>query len=187
MTLTGNIITTYWIVFLVVWAIGVFFQKRSQEKPILSNIFHFLLIFVSLSILFASQGIPFLNKIIIRVSLAVNILSVMFSTLGLIVSVYSRIVLGSNWSGSAVIKKEHELVTKGPYKYVRHPIYFGIVLLYIGTAIATGNLGGIIGFMILIVEFSLKIKEEEKMMKRQFGKRYLYYMKSTKALIPWII
>ncbi|HEY1890908.1 MAG TPA: isoprenylcysteine carboxylmethyltransferase family protein [Steroidobacteraceae bacterium] len=61
--------------------------------------------------------------------------------LGLLFAVWARVYLGRNWSGVAALKADHELVTGGPYRWVRHPIYSGLALAFVGTAMAIGSGG----------------------------------------------
>jgi protein-S-isoprenylcysteine O-methyltransferase Ste14 len=186
MTLTGTIIIICWIVLLIYWIVSAFFQKKPKEKSTLSNIFYSLALLISLILLLLSAKIFFLSYILIRFTVFINIISIFLSILGLIICVYSRTILGGNWSKNVVIKKDHELITSGLYKYVRHPIYLGLLMLFLGTAIAIGNLGCILGFVLLFFSFYIKLKEEENLMIEQFKEKYLDYMKRTKALIPFL-
>jgi protein-S-isoprenylcysteine O-methyltransferase Ste14 len=106
---------------------------------------------------------------------------------GLLVVLWARVILGSNWSGSVTLKEDHELVEKGPYAYVRHPIYSGSLLMFLGTAIIIGNLGGFIGFPVFFISCWIKMKQEEILMIEHFGEEYPEYMTRTKALIPYLL
>src|SRR5437763_8895403 len=66
-----------------------------------------------------------------------------------------------NWSGVITLKEGHELIERGPYRVVRHPIYTGILAMFAGTAIAVGYLGGSLGLLLVFVSFWLKLKREE--------------------------
>lgn len=83
------------------------------------------------------------------------------------------------------MKEQHELVTTGPYAYVRHPIYTGMLLAALGTAIMSSIFG--IGMLIFIsIFFALRINKEEKMMLELFPNRYPEYQKHTKRLLPFV-
>jgi len=97
---------------------------------------------------------------------------------------WARHVLGRNWSGRVTIKEGHELVTAGPYRWVRHPIYTGALLGFTGSALALGRVGGLIAIAIMFAIFTRKIWLEEKMLDQHFGERYAEYRHKTKALIP---
>ena len=185
MTLIGIVILGCWIILLLYWVIFAFFQKKLKEGQTLkSKIAYNLLLLMSYVLLLVSSKIIFLNYVLIKVSNVINILSLILSVSGLVLCIYSRIVLGSNWSRDVMIKEKHELITTGPYKYIRHPIYAGLLLLFFGTTLAIGNVGSILGFILLLVNFKIKIKKEENLMLKHFNRRYLNYMKRTGSIVP---
>lgn len=105
---------------------------------------------------------------------------------GLAVAVWARVSLGSNWGMPMSQKEDPELVTSGPYRRVRHPIYLGILLAMAGTAVATGwYLFAAVG--LLLAYFSYSARMEEKYMTGQFPDAYPAYMQATKMLIPFVL
>jgi protein-S-isoprenylcysteine O-methyltransferase Ste14 len=113
-------------------------------------------------------------------------IGLIFSFSGLVTCCISRFMLGNNWSVSVQRKEDHELVRKGPYKFIRHPIYSGLLMMFLGNAIIVGRWRGLIGVSILFISFWFKLKKEEKWLSESFGKEYIDYMSQTAALIPWI-
>ena len=111
---------------------------------------------------------------------------IILTIFGLGFTVWARQYLGKNWSGIVTIKEEHKLITKGPYQIVRNPMYSGLLLAFIGTAIARGNMQALIAICIVIVTLLRKIKIEEHVLLSQFGEVFLRYKTQTKALIPLI-
>ena len=107
--------------------------------------------------------------------------------LGLSFMAWSRIVLGRNWSATVTIKEDHELVSSGPYAIVRHPLYAGVLLAMLGTAIYFGQIRGFIAFLLTFAGWWLKSRTEEAFLVEQFGTRYLQYQKQVKALIPHVL
>jgi len=107
------------------------------------------------------------------------------TALGIAISFWARFTLSRNWSGMAVIRAGHELVERGPYRYVRHPIYSGILTALAGTVITLGApLKGIaIGCLVLAV-FLLKIRSEERLLASTFGERFTRFRRETPALFP---
>lgn len=92
--------------------------------------------------------------------------------LGFLLASWARYHLGRNWSGLVTIKERHELVTTGPYKYVRHPIYAGLIFSMIMTALAINTLTAMIGALLCFVAFVIKAKHEEKLLSDAFGAEY---------------
>ncbi len=83
------------------------------------------------------------------------------------------------------MKEHHELVTTGPYAYVRHPIYSGIMLMALGTAL-TSSVFGIGMFVFISITFALRINKEEKIMLELFPEQYPEYQKHTKRLVSFV-
>jgi protein-S-isoprenylcysteine O-methyltransferase Ste14 len=106
---------------------------------------------------------------------------------GLGFTVWARRRLGRNWSGSVTLKEDHELVRIGPYRWVRHPIYTGILLGFVGSAISLAEWRGVAAVAIAIYALMLKIRLEEEWMTETFGDAYRRYRAEVKALIPFIL
>ncbi len=106
---------------------------------------------------------------------------------GIVLSVLARKHLGRNWSATVTIKHDHELVLSGPYAYVRHPIYTGLLLGFIGSAIALGEWRGVIAVALVTVALWRKLRVEERGMQQQFGEKYIEYSRKVAALIPFIL
>jgi len=97
------------------------------------------------------------------------------------------LTLGGNWSSEVALKQGHELVKTGPYRFVRHPIYTGLLLMCLGTAIVPGQLRSWLGFLLLCAGFWIKLKQEETLMLQHFPDEYPVYRRQVKVLIPFII
>jgi protein-S-isoprenylcysteine O-methyltransferase Ste14 len=95
--------------------------------------------------------------------------------------------LGDNWSPVLEIRREHTLITSGPYKRVRHPMYSDLMLWLVSFVLITANWFYAITISTgLTIFLSVRIPDEEKLMMERFGKQYKAYMKRTKRLIPFI-
>jgi protein-S-isoprenylcysteine O-methyltransferase Ste14 len=105
----------------------------------------------------------------------------------LALAVWARRHLGPYWSGTITVKEEHRLIRSGPYSFVRHPIYTGLVGGMVGTAIALDELRGVLSVLLLLAAYLRKIRIEEKWLVERFGQTYLDYRKKVKALIPFVI
>jgi len=106
---------------------------------------------------------------------------------GLMFAIWARITLGTNWSGVITLKEGHELIQRGPYRVVRHPIYTGILAMFAGTAFAAGYFGGFLGLLLLFLSFWLKLKREEDLMLRHFPAEYAAYRRKVKRIIPFLV
>jgi len=105
---------------------------------------------------------------------------------GLALAVWARLYLGRNWGMPMSQKDEPELVTTGPYRKVRHPIYSGIILAMIGTAVAV-SVYWLIAVALLGAYFIYSAFIEERYMAGQFPDSYPDYKRSTKMLIPFVL
>jgi protein-S-isoprenylcysteine O-methyltransferase Ste14 len=101
-------------------------------------------------------------------------------------AIWARSHLGRNWGMPMSLRQGHELVTSGPYAYVRHPIYTGIMLAMIGSALAL-DLLLLLFFVLYFGYFLFSARTEEKMMLAQFPDTYPAYRRRTKMLIPFVL
>jgi protein-S-isoprenylcysteine O-methyltransferase Ste14 len=99
---------------------------------------------------------------------------------------WARRVLGANWSAMPSIQKDHELIQRGPYRLVRHPIYTGLLLAVFGSCLAGGRVGNLCVFGMAAVLLIVKLRTEEALLARQFPEAYLQYRRHVKALIPFL-
>jgi protein-S-isoprenylcysteine O-methyltransferase Ste14 len=177
-----------WVVFLLYWWLmsrKVKSTAYAQSSAARSFYLFFLLLgFVLLYAPVASIG-P-LGYQIIPVSQRYGTIGAVISLLGVWFAIWARKTLGDNWSGNVTFKKGHELIQSGPYKIVRHPIYTGFELCFLGAAITIGQLKGFVGLAIIFFNHMQKINLEEEIMKKQFPGQYEDYSKRVKRLIPFV-
>ena len=105
---------------------------------------------------------------------------------GLAFGVAARVHLGSNWSSRIEIKRAHQLVRSGPYRVTRHPIYTGILVGLLGSALAAGELRGLLAVVLTLVAYLRKSASEERWLEQEFGEEYAAYRREVKALIPLV-
>ena len=94
---------------------------------------------------------------------------------GLLLAVWARRHLGRNWSGSVTIKADHELITSGPYRLARHPIYTGLLIAIAGSALAVAQIRGLLAFAIAFAALWRKLRLEKRFLRDQFGTAYVDY------------
>ncbi|MDR3419394.1 MAG: isoprenylcysteine carboxylmethyltransferase family protein [Nevskia sp.] len=99
-------------------------------------------------------------------------------------SIWARRHLGTNWSGTVTLKQNHELIRTGPYAWVRHPIYTGLLAGVTGTAVAEGTWSGLLAVVLVFVALLQKLSLEERWLGSLFGEEYARYRAEVRALIP---
>jgi protein-S-isoprenylcysteine O-methyltransferase Ste14 len=95
-------------------------------------------------------------------------LGIAITAAGLLFAIWARAYLGGNWSGTVTVKVGHQLIRTGPYRWVRHPIYSGMILAMIGTALSLGQLRGLTAVVLLWIGFTIKSRIEERFMTATF-------------------
>jgi protein-S-isoprenylcysteine O-methyltransferase Ste14 len=178
-----------WFVFIVYWLISAISAKKSVRGR-----FGYWGIWIRILLL------PALVIVVIRheatlhglatqaafvADPAVLILGTVLAILGITFAVWARVYLGRNWGMPQTLRENPELVTTGPYKYVRHPIYTGVLLAMIGSAL-TINVWWALVFVAGAGYFIFSATREEKDMTKLFPDTYPAYKKRSKMLIPFI-
>lgn len=105
---------------------------------------------------------------------------------GLAIAIWARWTLGGNWSSEVTFKQDHQLVKRGPYRFARHPIYTGILVMCCAQPIQFGRLHFWLGLIIIGIGLWIKLKQEEIVMLKHFPE-YSDYRKQVKALVPFVI
>lgn len=111
-------------------------------------------------------------------------LAVTLVILGLMYSIWARVRLAGNWSEQPAVKEGHTLVTTGPYKWTRHPIYTGVLVALLGSFVLFDRWQAFLGYAIIVLAFVIKLRVEERFMEEQFGDAYRQYMRKVAALVP---
>ncbi len=176
------IIPSIWIAFWIYWLAASARTKATQSGSTSSIAIRVVVILVVLLSLrsgvikgdAATVSVPWLQAVGFVVFL-----------LGLALAVWARVLLGSNWGTPMSQKVDPELVTTGPYRYVRHPIYSGIIFGMIGTAMAV-SLYWVVAVVLVGAYFVYAARVEERIMDRLFPESYPAYKRSTKMLIPFV-
>lgn len=135
-------------------------------------------------LLFSDRFSRWLQERVIPKSVWVESLAILLTAIGIGFAIWARFYLGKNWSSAVSIKVDHQLIRTGPYAWVRHPIYSGILLGMIGTALARREPRGLFAVVLLWLGFFIKSRMEEGFMRKTFGEQYKEYSRSTGALIP---
>jgi protein-S-isoprenylcysteine O-methyltransferase Ste14 len=117
---------------------------------------------------------------------AVRWLGVFLYVAGGALRIWPVFVLGRRFSGLVAIQPGHELVTGGPYRFIRHPSYLGMIILMLGWALAFRSVPGVILAALVIPPLIARIRSEEALLRTEFGDQYDDYCRRTSRLIPGI-
>ena len=171
-----------WILFSLYWEIAAKNAAEAKSSEALSSRrFHVFL--ANLALLLEIAPIRGLGRFLPLSCLSITG-GLAVEVLGLFLAIWARRELGRNWSGEISIKVEHKLIRSGPYTLLRHPIYTGLLAMYVGTALVTGVRLAIIGIVIAIFAYWRKIRLEEANLRVAFGEAYDAYRRETWALVP---
>ena len=188
-SLAVDIISGCWLVFVAIWVIGALSTKRTVYREThAQRLRYWLLLVVAYFLLMCGQRLPYpLNLRIIPHVAPTAWAAAVLCVIGLAFAFWARITLGRNWSGLVTLKEGHELVERGPYRFVRHPIYTGILTMFFATALALGHLAGFVATLLMFASFWIKLRDEEKLMLQQFPERYAAYHRRAKCIIPFVL
>jgi len=182
-----HIVSALWLAWALYWLVSALSNKTTVRRESLASRLAYVLPLLAGGMLIGWRHLPWewLNARLWPRSLAAYWLGVTLLAAGLIFSVWARVYLGRNWSGSVTVKEGHELVRSGPYGHVRHPIYTGLIVALLGTAIASGTLRAALGLAIVVASFLYKLRLEETFMRETFPDQYPGYAASVPRLIPF--
>ena len=184
-----GVIRVCWIIFIVVWLLGAVSTKRTiYRESSAERARYWLVLVIGYFLVVKSSSLPppFDWLVVLRTTSSVWG-GAFLCVSGLVFAIWARVILGRNWSSVITLKEEHELIERGPYRVVRHPIYTGILAMFAGTAIATGYFGGFLGLLLVSVSFWLKLKREEDLMLKHFPGKYAVYQRRVKRIIPFLV
>ena len=100
------------------------------------------------------------------------------------IAMWARIHLGRYWSDKVVVQTGHQLIRTGPYAHLRHPIYSGVLLGVAGTALVVGEWRGVIAFLLLFTNYTVKARKEDRILADHFGEEFFQYAKDAGFLLP---
>ena len=174
-------IAVVWVVFWIGWLASAFTAKQS----IRGNRRRFRVFGLT------AVAVVLVNRVLTGGSgqvhaLALGIVGAVLFVAGIALAIWARVYLGRNWGMPMTQRAEPELVTTGPYRYVRHPIYTGLLLGLTGTALAT-DLFGLIVVAVLGASFYYSASVEEKNLTATFPTDYPAYRARTKMIIPFVL
>jgi len=182
------IVTGAWWVFLIYWFISSFKVKRTiRRQSLVSRLITLLLVGGGFQMLFTSMASDLAETRLVPESPFLDMMASVAALAGLVLTIWARRTIGENWSASVTLKADHELIQTGPYRFVRHPIYTGFLLLALGAAIIPFRTRSFAGVTLIFAGFWFKLRQEEALMTETFPDEYPRYKSRVKALVPWIL
>ncbi|HEX9407211.1 MAG TPA: isoprenylcysteine carboxylmethyltransferase family protein [Thermoanaerobaculia bacterium] len=177
-----------WMIFVVFWVVAAFSTKKTAyRQPVAERgISGALLIAGAATLLLAQRGYP-LNPSIVPHTHFTAAVATLVTMSGLAFAPWARIVLGRNWSGRVTLKENHELILRGPYQFVRHPIYTGLLTMVLGSVLLVGRAGALLGWLVFVAGLWLKTAQEEKLLLTQFPAEYAAYRQHVRRIIPFVL
>jgi len=188
------VIIASWAAFILVWLGLSFFVKRDVRGGRFARAYRVRMLVIAILVVVIVRSLRhhesathhLANRLLFfSPSSLLAWIGAGLTALGIAVAIWARLHLGRNWSASPAMKEGHELVTTGPYAFVRHPIYSGIILATLGTGL-TGSVFGIVLFVIVTTMFLFRVGTEERYMMELFPGTYPAYRARTKRLVPLI-
>jgi protein-S-isoprenylcysteine O-methyltransferase Ste14 len=173
-----------WDLLLLVWVVLWFGMKRAKklETP-WEMAQHAVPVILGFWLMFENSW-KGLNARLLPETPAVLWVGLALTAVGVGLAIWARLTLGANWSGVVTVKKDHELIRKGLYRWIRHPIYTGILTSFIGTALIMDHIRGWLGFLIVWATFYFKARREESFLRQEFAEGFEEHTKRTGMFLP---
>ncbi|MGA2429578.1 MAG: isoprenylcysteine carboxylmethyltransferase family protein [Candidatus Acidiferrum sp.] len=181
-----GVISDLWILFCLYWLVSALNRKKTKRRESSGQRMAYVLPLVVAFYLLYHQGLryPWLLARFVPDTTTVQWLAVLVMASGVAIAFWARFHLGANWSGVVTLKEGHELIRTGPYRTIRHPIYTGILLAFLGNAVALGEVRGLIGLAIIWLSFYVKARREESFLAQEFGTRFNEHTQHTGMFLP---
>ena len=181
-----TIVDACWIVFAIFWFLAAFSTKRTVYRQALgARSIWFVVLLAAIFVAKRSPLFPLDRSFVPHVP-ATAIAAALVCAAGLLFTLWARVILGRNWSGRVTLKEDHELIERGPYRFVRHPIYTGLLTMALGTALLSGRVAALVGCALFFAALLIKMDQEETLLLRQFPAEYAAYRRRAKRIIPFV-
>lgn len=175
-----------WVLLLVLWAAAAPFAKKIVlQEPTLTWLAQMAAFVAAMYLLvFPPLPIAWLNRPLFPATVLICLIGAGLVTVGIAFVAWARLTLGRNWSSSSALKQDHELIRSGPYRWVRHPIYTGLSVAILGSALEHGEVRSLLAVAICAIGFWSRIRAEEQLLMQQFQSEYTAYADEVPAFFP---
>ncbi|MGA9389845.1 MAG: isoprenylcysteine carboxylmethyltransferase family protein [Candidatus Sulfotelmatobacter sp.] len=175
-----------WLVFVAYWALGALKTRRTERQESFASRYGILLLeIVGFALLFMDEAeVGVLGHRVVPRTYGLAITGVVLTWAGIALALWARWHLGQYWSARITIKEDHKLIRTGPYARLRHPIYSGLDLAALGSALAIDQWRCVAGVCMIVLGYWIKATREEAMLTAQFGPDFQEHQKYTGFLLP---
>jgi protein-S-isoprenylcysteine O-methyltransferase Ste14 len=182
----GHIIGDLWLIFVLYWFVSALRLNRMRARePIRQRLSYVLPLIAALAVVnWGDARFSFLGRRFIPGASWIVNAGVLVTAAGIAFAIWARYHIGRYWSGSVSLREGHQLIRRGPYACIRHPIYTGILLASAGTVVALGTYRLLAVFLILLAGFVMKAKREEALLSREFGAAFEEHHRQTGFFLP---
>jgi protein-S-isoprenylcysteine O-methyltransferase Ste14 len=192
MAIYNGLIVALWLILLAYWALSAGGAKRNigggrvwwREIGLRLGILALILLALRISVF--RDALRNARPYAVNTNVVMGFVGVAFCALGVGLAVVARAYLGRNWGMPMSRKQNPELVTNGPYAFVRHPIYAGILLAMLGSTIGQ-SLFWLAPLVLFGAHFLYSARREEEILAEQFPQTYPAYARRTKMLLPFLL
>jgi protein-S-isoprenylcysteine O-methyltransferase Ste14 len=183
---SGLLIRGLWILFALYWLVSALKRKKTKQRESpLQRLVYMLPLVATFYLLSRPEAYySWLGTRFVPDTAAVQWIAVLLTAAGVAIAIWARWHLGANWSGVVTLKEGHELIRTGPYRSIRHPIYTGILLALFGTAVALGEVRGLVAVAVAWLSFYVKARREESFLAQEFGPRFAEHQQHTGMFLP---
>ncbi len=192
MTVYGWLIFALWLSLVAYWALSGRTRQRTIGcrwiwwREIAVRLGFFALVILALRAAVLGQALPNAPPYLFNASARLALIGLVVCVLGTGLAILGRAYLDPNRVTRRSAGDNLELITTGPYAFVRHPIYSGLLLAIIGSAIGQSVLW-VLPLIVYGPNFIRAARREEKLLLGQFPERYPAYMRRTKMLLPFLL
>lgn len=182
----GQVVYASWLLFALYWLVAAFGVKRSAKRQAPAERLLYV-IFMAAGFFLLYQENPNwgpLNRRFLPDKLWSDWLGSALCAAGVLFAIWARRTIGKDWSAEVQIKEGHKLIRSGPYAHIRHPIYTGLLLATLGTAILVGEYRALLGVAMFLVGFIRKARKEESFLAAEFGPAFEEHRRQTGFFLP---
>jgi protein-S-isoprenylcysteine O-methyltransferase Ste14 len=185
-TTLWNLETAPWYALGAYWALSALRVKQTKVKEGAGGRLLHTGVMALAFLLLASHrlDVGLLGRRFVPESSSLRDLGIFLTFVGAGIAIWARYSLGQYWSARVTLKVDHRLIRSGPYAYVRHPLYSGLLVAMAGTALVVGEWRALIALLVTILEFSRKATKEEALLSTEFDDEYQEYRKHAGFLTP---